>query len=429
MSLLHYVAGIDFGTTNSAVSVSDGGMPRMVQIADNSDTIPTALFFDDTDRHVYIGYDAHNKYREPFSEGRFMRSLKRILGTPTMTTGTQIHGRYTKFEDIIGYFIRHLKEKLDSWVGTSVTDVVMGRPVHFRDNDASGDEAAQKQLEQIARNVGFKNIGFQYEPIAAAFAHEVRLSSEHLALVVDIGGGTSDFTVIRLGASVMSKTDRTDDILANTGVRVGGNDFDYAFAISKFMPIYGLGSMYHSGDKILPVPNAPYIDLATWSSVNRAYLPNVWNLMRGIQIGAFEPEKISRLMEILQNNLGHANLDYVEQTKIELSVRDTIAQKLSFLSDCPIIDTCVSEFVHAIENDVEKIKQSMQQCLYQAQIKNTDISLVIMTGGSTQIPYVAKTIRDMFPNATLSDSNKMASVGLGLAYDAMRRFAEPQHTN
>ncbi len=428
MSSLHYVAGIDFGTTNSAVSVSDGGVPRMVQITDNSDTIPTALFFDDMDRQVYIGYGAHNKYREPFSEGRFMRSLKRILGTPTMTAGTQIHGRYTKFEDIIGYFIQSLKERLDSCVGTSVTDVVMGRPVHFRDNDASGDEAAQKQLEQIAHNVGFKNIGFQYEPIAAAFSHEQRLSSEHLAIVIDIGGGTSDFTVIRLGPKLVHKTDRADDVLANTGVRIGGNDFDRNFAFDKFMPLYGLGTLYSSGDKILPVPNAPYIDLATWSSVNRAYLPSVWNLMRGVQIGAFEPEKISRLMEILQNNLGHTSLDYVEQSKIELSVHDTIAQKLDFLSDCPLIDTSVSEFVRTIENDVEKIKQSMLQCLIQAQIKNTDISLVIMTGGSTQIPYIARTISDMFPNALLSDSNKMASVGLGLAYDAMRRFAEPQHT-
>ena len=102
MSLLHYVAGIDFGTTNSAVSVSDGGVPHMVQITPGKDTIPSALFFDDNDKQVYMGYDAHQKYREPFSEGRFMRSLKRILGTSTMLTGTQIRGRYIKYEDIIG---------------------------------------------------------------------------------------------------------------------------------------------------------------------------------------------------------------------------------------------------------------------------------------------------------------------------------------
>lgn len=424
MSLLHYVAGIDFGTTNSAVSVSDGGVPHMVQITPGKDTIPSALFFDDNDKQVYMGYDAHQKYREPFSEGRFMRSLKRILGTSTMLTGTQIRGRYIKYEDIIGYFIRHLKEKLDETVGAPVVDVVMGRPVHFRDNDTYGDIAAQKQLEQIARNVGFKNIGFQYEPIAAAFSHEQQLSSEHLAVVIDIGGGTSDFTVIRLGPKLAHKTDRTDDILANTGIRIGGNDFDRSFAIDKFMPLYGLGTLYHSGDKILPVPNAPYIDLATWSFVNRAYTPQVLSLMRGIQINAQSPDKISRMMDILKNNLGHTNLDYVEYAKINLSHQDQVIQTLDFLSDCPSVTTNVSEFVNAISNDVSKIQLSMNDCLAAASVKNTDIDLVILTGGSTQIPYVSTIVRNTFPNAILSDSNKMASVGLGLAYDAMRRFAE-----
>ena len=424
MSLLHYVAGIDFGTTNSAVSVSDGGVPHMVQITPGKDTIPSALFFDDNDKQVYMGYDAHQKYREPFSEGRFMRSLKRILGTSTMLTGTQIRGRYIKYEDIIGYFIRHLKERLDETVGAPVVDVVMGRPVHFRDNDTYGDIAAQKQLEQIARNVGFKNIGFQYEPIAAAFSHEQQLSSEHLAVVIDIGGGTSDFTVIRLGPKLAHKTDRTDDILANTGIRIGGNDFDRSFAIDKFMPLYGLGTLYHSGDKILPVPNAPYIDLATWSFVNRAYTPQVLSLMRGIQINAQSPDKISRMMDILKNNLGHTNLDYVEYAKINLSHQDQVIQTLDFLSDCPSVTTNVSEFVNAISNDVSKIQLSMNDCLAAASVKNIDIDLVILTGGSTQIPYVSTIVRNTFPNAILSDSNKMASVGLGLAYDAMRRFAE-----
>ena len=428
MSSLHYVAGIDFGTTNSAVSISDGGVPRMVRIDPNCDTIPTALFFDESSRHVFIGHDAYEKYCEPFSEGRLMRSLKRILGTSTMSTGTQIYGKYTKFEDVIGYFIQYLKEKLDESVNQSVTDVVLGRPVHFRDNDSCGDDMAQHQLERIARNVGFQNIGFQYEPIAAAFAHERSLNSEHLAMVIDIGGGTSDFTVIRLGANLMNKLDRTDDILANTGIRIGGNDFDYVFAIKHFMPMFGLGSMYRSGDKILPVPNAPYIDLSTWSSVNRAYTPHVWNMMRGVQIGALSPDKIHRMMDILENNLGHTNLDYVESAKISLSSHDEITQRLDFLDDCPIITTRATEFVHAISADVAKINNSMNQCLTQAQIKNTDISLIILTGGATQIPYIVAMFRSVFPNAVISDSNKMASVGLGLAYDAMRRFAEPQHT-
>lgn len=422
MSFIKYVAGIDFGTTNSAVSVSDGGAPHIIQLAKNSDTIPTALFFDDIDKKIYMGFDAYERYREPFSEGRFMRSLKRILGTPAMIAGTQIQGRHVKFEDIIGYFIRHLKEKTDETVKTDVCDVVLGRPVHFRDNDASGDESAQNQLENIAKKVGFKNIAFQYEPIAAAFAHERNLTSEKLTLVVDIGGGTSDFTVIRLGPLQMNKIDRTDDILANTGVRVGGNDFDKDFALDKFMPIYGLGTNYKTGGKILPVPNAPYIDLATWSSVNRVYTPHVWNLMRSVQIGAQDINKIARLMNIIENNLGHTNLDYIEQAKIDLSNKNEITKVFDFLNDAPEIMINTTEFIYAIENNVNKIKLSMLDCLKYANIQPSDINMILLTGGSTQIPYLISTVRNIFPHAVLSDTNKMASVGLGLAYDAIRKF-------
>ena len=422
MSTPHYVAGIDFGTTNSAVSVTDGGAPRLVRISPNADTIPTALFFDDNDRQVYIGLDAYNKYCEPFSSGRFMRSLKRILGTPAMLTGTEIHGRHVRFADIIGYFVRHLKDKLDEDVGAPVTDVILGRPVHFRDNDASGDIAAQNQLAEIARKCGFCNIGFQYEPIAAAFSHEALLTNECLALVIDIGGGTSDFTVIRLGPDLMHRQDRTDDILANSGIRIGGNDFDYAFALDKFMPLYGLGSTYRSGDKVLPVPNAPYIDLATWSSVNRVYTPRIWNMMRTVQIGATEPDKIARLMDVLQNNHGHINLDYIEQAKISLSTSDRISQKFNFLADGPTVVTSVDELISAISQDVDKIHESMYQCLSLAGVYASDIELVILTGGSTQIPYILSTVRNLFPHAIISDTNKMASVGQGLAYDAIRRF-------
>ena len=130
----------------------------------------------------------------------------------------------------------------------------MGRPVHFRDNDPSGDAQAQAELEKIARSVGFKHVAFQYEPIAAAFAHEQNLSSEKLAFVVDIGGGTSDFTVIRLSPTRKLKLDRSDDVLANTGVRIGGNDFDKDLSLKSFMPCFGLGSEYRSGDKNIKIP-------------------------------------------------------------------------------------------------------------------------------------------------------------------------------
>ena len=422
MSFPHYVAGIDFGTTNSAVAISDGGVPRMVNLECGKDTIPTAMFFPDKSSNIYYGRDAQNQYTNGDGAGRFMRSMKRLLGTQIMRGGTVINGKMTDFETIIAYFIRHLKEKMDMVAGCPIEHVVMGRPVHFRDNDPSGDAQAQAELEKIARSVGFTHVAFQYEPIAAAFAHEQNLTSEKLAFVVDIGGGTSDFTVIRLSPARKLKQDISDDILANTGVRIGGNDFDKDLSLKSFMPCFGLGTEYRSGDKNIKIPMSPYISLSTWSSVNDVYNYKTLNMVRGYTVWGMEPEKINRLYEVIENRLGHKNLDYVENAKIALSAQDNYAVALDFLSDSPIIDISRDDFEESIKSDMEKIEKSVHECIANAGIKNTDIELVILTGGSTEIPYICRAMRSYFPNAELSSANRMASVGLGLAYDAIRRF-------
>lgn len=424
-----YVAGIDFGTTNSAAAISDGGTPRMVDLEGGHDTIPTALFFPDRSSAVYFGRDAQQKYTDGDLDGRFMRSIKRILGSDIMRGGTIINGRPVKFEAIIEHFLQHLKKKIDAAAGESVEAVVMGRPVHFRDNDPAGDARAQDELERIARAVGFKDVSFQYEPIAAAFAHEQGLKSEKLAFVADIGGGTSDFTVIRLSPTRAVSSDRTDDVLANTGVRIGGNDFDKALALKAFMPCFGMGTEYKIYDKTIALPTKPYFSLATWSHVNEVYNYKTLNMVRGYTVWGLEREKVKRLYEIIEKRLGHKNLDYVELAKMTLSGQSAVRMRLDFLSDAPTIDTTRDVFETAIQPDMKKIEAAVQECITRAGIKNTDIELVILTGGSTEIPCVSRVMQSYFPNAELSSANKMASVGLGLAYDAMRRFAEPHIRN
>lgn len=417
-----YVAGIDFGTTNSSAAISDGKTVHMVDVENGKDTIPTALFFTEKTNQIFYGREAKSKYTDGDISGRFMRSMKRILGSPTMRDGTVVNGKMTKFDTIIGYFIKYLKQRIDNMAQESVESVVIGRPVHFRDNDPEGDIQAEAELEKIAREAGFKNIAFQYEPIAAAFAHEQKLNSEKLAFVVDIGGGTSDFTVIRLSPERKSKLDRADDVLSNTGVRIGGNDFDKALSMKMFMPYFGLGSEYKSGSKTLLLANSPFISLSTWSSVNDVYNYKTLNMVRGYTVWGLEPAKTKRLYEIIENRLGHRNLDYVESTKIALSTIPNYAIKLDFLSDTPTIEANRDIFETAIQPYMETIEKSIQECIAGAKIKNTDIELVILTGGSTEIPYVSNKMQTLFPNAAISADNKMASVGLGLAYDAMRRF-------
>lgn len=414
--------GIDFGTTNSAAAIMNDGHARLVELDGARVTMPTALYFSESGK-IHFGRDAIDQYTNNDIDGRFMRSLKRILGTPLMNSGgTRIGKNFIKFEQVIGYFIRHLKDKIDIAADMDVSNVVMGRPVHFRDNDVAGDARAESELRQIAIDAGFKNIAFQYEPIAAAFAHERLLTAEKLALVIDIGGGTSDFTVIRLGPGRMDCTDRSSDVLFNTGVRIGGNDFDRALSVKSFMPEFGMGSEIRGIDKILPMPNAYYFSLSTWSKVNDLYNFKTMNQVKDLLLKSLSPMHVGRLLEVLENRFGHKNLDVVENAKIQLSDFDDWQIALEFLSDKPLIKTNRYDFESAIRQNIHNIEQSIHECIAGAGIKNSDVNLIILTGGSTEIPYVNAMIKRLFPAAEFSADDKLSSVGLGLAYDSVRRF-------
>ena len=420
--MANYVAGIDFGTSNSSAAITKGNTPRLVDLESGYNTIPTALYFPDKSSEVFYGRAAQHKYVDSETGGRFMRSMKRILGTPLMDSSTQINGHMVKFDDIIGAFVSYMKKKIDVAANENVESVVMGRPVHFRDNDPIADEKAQQELERIAKKAGFKNVCFQYEPIAAAFAHEQKISSEKLACVIDIGGGTSDFTVLRLSPENINKTDRTKDVLANTGVRICGNDFDKNLSLNAFMPVLGMGTDYKGYGKVLSIPNSIYINLSTWNQVNEVYNYKILNLIKGYQTWALEPEKLARLYDVVQNRLGHINLDYVEKAKIALSNTLSVESILDFLLDKPSVQITQEQFNKAILNDVEKIETVLSNCILQAGVKNEDIDLVILTGGSTEVPRVSKITTNFFPNAEVSAGDKLSSVGLGLAYDARRIF-------
>lgn len=204
--------GIDFGTSNSSVAIADQNNISLVPVEGAQVTIPSAVFFLKENNLPHYGRAAVNLFFDR-QDGRFMRSLKRVLGTSLMKYGTVVNGRSMKFEHIIASFLKNLKDKSNAFSGCEIENVVMGRPVHFVDNDNEADNRAQEELKQIAQLIGFKNIDFQFEPIAAAFAHETKIIGEKLAIVADLGGGTSDFSVIKLSKKYISKVDRSSDIL------------------------------------------------------------------------------------------------------------------------------------------------------------------------------------------------------------------------
>ncbi|WP_159587809.1 Hsp70 family protein [Chelativorans xinjiangense] len=419
MSRFH--CGVDFGTTNSTVGLCAGGSdPFLIPVEGDHITIPSALFFSLEDGSVHFGRSAVHEYMDG-AEGRFMRALKSILGTSLMKETTQVGRNRMTFQGLIGRFLRHLKERLEQHPRGMPDHVVLGRPVFFVDGDETADRAAQDQLEAAARAEGFRHIEFQFEPVAAALHVERALNEEALSLVVDIGGGTSDFSVLRLSPERSRAADRRGDILSTSGVHVGGTDFDRCLSIAKAMPHMGLGTKTRDGKRHLPVWY--FNDMATWHRINQLYTARTLRDIQSLAREAAEPEKLARFEHLLAHRSGHRLAAQVEKAKIELTdAPDTVIHL-----DEPGLSLALpvgrGAFEAASAELVAKIGVAIDDALLGAGVAAGAIETVILTGGGAQVPLVQTAATSRFPDARITRSDQFGSVGLGLAVDAARRFA------
>ena len=216
--------GLDFGTSNTTFGSMIGNAPSLVPLEGAQTTIPSAIFYE-RDGAVLIGRRAIDAYVDG-GPGRLMRSLKSVLGTSLIDETTQVGRERSSFRDVIAYYLGAVKRRAEQAAGREFRNVVHGRPVHFVDNAPAADRKAEATLRAIVREIGFDNVTFQFEPIAAALDYERQIVREEIALIADIGGGTSDFSIVRLSPDRHRKAERQSDILANDGVRIGGTDFD-----------------------------------------------------------------------------------------------------------------------------------------------------------------------------------------------------------
>lgn len=416
----HAVLGIDFGTTNSAVGrvCGPGDAVALIPVEQGACTIPTALFYTH-DNQVLFGRAAISAYIDG-TDGRFVRSVKRILGTDLMDKSTIVNTRAIRFDTIIKTFLSHLKQTAERACQCDISSVVIGRPVHFQDNGPELDQRAQNKVDTVAREIGFKNVCFQYEPVAAAFAHEQHLTQDKLAFIVDLGGGTADFSVIRIGPSYRSQTDRLHDILATYGIRVGGNDFDRDFCLSAFMPSFGKGGVY--GTKRLSVPDSLYFNLAEWSLINFCYTFKNKMMVQDILAQPCDRVKIERLAELLEYQLAHHLLKVAEDAKVQLSTHEQETLIFRELSQNLIFAATRQEFNDAIQASLDKIRQAMMNTLALAGVSASQINMVILTGGTCLVPAVKLMIDRVFPGTDISESAKLESVCTGLTLTAQKLF-------
>jgi len=411
--------GLDFGTSNSAIGVMRGGAPALAPVEDGATIIPSAVFFDYETKGVQFGGAAIASYIAQH-EGRLMRALKSILSSSLIDEKTALGNRMVPLTEVVEIFVRHLKEKAEAFAGVELTAVVHGRPVRFVDDDDAADARAERVLEGIAHKVGFRDLSFVYEPIAAAYHYEETARAEETVLIADIGGGTSDFTVIRVGPKRRLRADRAADILANAGARIGGTDFDALFNLAVVMPHLGLGTELIA--KRLPMPRGPYAELATWSTINFAYTPRNERLLVELVAGAREPKKVARLLKVVRERLGHRIALTVEDAKIALSDAERTVMPLDFIDTALEAIATRAAFDQAITEKTARLHKVAAQCIADAGLTPADINTIFFTGGSGRVPAVRGAILRAAPGARATEGSDFLSVALGLTREAQKRF-------
>jgi len=421
---------IDFGTSNSAVAIADaGGTMRLVELEPGYRTMPTAVFYlvegpETQGPPRAFGRAAIAAYVDGL-DGRLMRSMKSILGSKLAEQTTDVGGgRGVKYLDVIAGYLKHLKTLAEAQAGAPISRAVLGRPVYFVDDDPARDAQAQAALASAARAVGFGELSFQYEPIAAAFDFERTVQCEQIVLVADIGGGTSDFSVVRVGPERAPRLERKDDILASHGVHAAGTDFDRRIELACMLGEFGYGGYGLSADGTPPreVPSAVYFDLATWHLINTVYSPQRMAELRGMRKFYAEPRHHARLMTLLADRRGHELVARAEAAKIAVADGGQTWIDLSLVETGLGVALSEVQALAAIEDDIARIVNAAQVTVDQAGLKPPQIDALYFTGGSTGLRLLAERIAAAFPSARAVRGDRFASVASGLGLHAARCF-------
>lgn len=421
------VIGLDFGTTNSAIAVADS--QRQATLAsfnagsETTTSFRSLLYFPPKDRasgqrmETKAGPEAIASYLDSDTKGRLIVSIKSYLSSRLFTT-TSINGRNYTLEDLIAIILRRLRSAAIDQFDTSASRVVLGRPVRFSGAETESDETlALERLKAAAGLAGFSEISFEFEPVAAAYQYETLLDHDELVLIGDFGGGTSDFTLARLGPS--RKVTGGNPVIGTSGVAIAGDAFDSRIMMRLVAPKLGLGSNYVSLGKQLPVPVWVYSQLSSWHHMFLLKDPKTMAVLREVKSQATEPDKVAALIQIISENLGYALYRAVEETKLQLTEGELAAFKF-LLSRVPIADELERwRFESWIQEDIQSIALSVQTLLKQCGLKANDVDSVFLTGGSSFVPVVRRYFTKVFGPSKLRSGEELTTVAKGLALRAL----------
>ncbi len=406
---------IDFGTSNSAAGIVEDGAVRLLEIEAGAETLPTAVFFPE-EGGMRIGAAASEALIAG-EEGRYMRALKSVLGTALFHEKRLIGGKRRTLAEIVTAFLVEMKARAEAQSGRRFTRALSGRPVHFHSGDAERDAKAEEDLRGCYLAAGFESVEMMFEPEAAALASRIAEGTGGTGLIVDIGGGTSDFTVFRSEGTGIA-------ITASHGIRLGGTDFDHAVSMRHAMPLLGLGGQLRRdfGEGLLPVPNALYVDLSTWAKIPFLYTRDTERAVEDMRRHAVEPEGMERLQTVIVDELGHELAFAVERGKIAAN-SGTAGAEIAMGMISPGLGARVTPGTlnAALSEAREALRMAIYETLMLAQVSPMQVDSVVLVGGSSLMALVEDEARAVCPGAALRRSEAFTAVVDGLAWAASGR--------
>jgi hypothetical chaperone protein len=424
--------GIDFGTTNSSVARATKREVQLARFPSANGVVEAyrSLLYLDLIKErgasrirSWSGPEAIEQYLAAETKGRLIQSLKSFLTSRSLKS-TEVFGRRMSLEDLIARILRDLREQSEMQFGMSVQQAVVGRPVKFVGAEKPEDNTfAEDRLRRAFDAAGYESVHFEFEPVAAAQHYESALDHDELILIGDFGGGTSDFSLLRVGPMVRKRGRTPSDLLGNSGVGVAGDAFDARIVRHLVSPALGRGSSARSLKKILPaVPNWIYGKLEHWHHLSFLRTSTVMNMLNGSVATAFEPRKIEALIHLIKEDLGYELHRAVQKVKCSLSAEEEAVFR--FADGVIEIEAMVTraEFETWIAEELAQIESCIDSLINAAGVSPKDVDRVFLTGGSSFVPAVRRVFATRFGASRIRAGNEFTSVARGLA---LRAASEP----
>lgn len=413
---------IDFGTSNSllAAASADGvtaPIPLEPEGVTADPSILRSVLYFPGDGSSHCGQDALRRYADNAMEGRVLRSMKRHLSSRAFT-GTKLGGRHVTPSELVSVVLREMRTRANRYFGVDVTRAVLGRPARFSLDD-DDDRMAQERLERAAQIAGFEEVHFLEEPVAAARDFGTDLEAERIALICDFGGGTSDFTVIRLGPRPF----RADDVLAIGGVPVAGDAYDASIMRHRVARHFGSEVTYRVplGNNVMRMPPAIVERLCSPFDLTILRRQDIAAFLRNLQswsLGPDDQRRMEQLFTLIDDALGFQVFEVIERAKRTLSSETHATLEMSYppIEIHEHIDRETFELVS--QRATDSILEALDDTVSRSAIRDADIDVVVSTGGTAKLPRIADALRARFGESRVRDFKSFHSVVDGLALHA-----------